>query len=254
MRNLPRLIPLLAAFAFLTLQASCAAEKKESLRSRLMVTGESDSKASPDTAIVVLSVVTQGTRALDAQQQNARKSDAVIQAVKQAAGADPDVKTSDYSLEPQRDWSGGMPRIKGYEARNSVTVTTGALDNVGAILDAATQAGANSVETVRFILREGKEARGHALGEASKQAMSKAEAMAQAMGGRIVRVVEEREGGFPAPAPSFDYGAATEYSSANSNANADFRAEMSKRTPVEAGTLNVRSQVFLIVEVEAQPR
>jgi len=259
MRNFPRLIPLLAATAILISAASCASEKKESLRTRLMVTGESDSKASPDTAIVVLSVVTQNTRALDAQQQNARKSDAVIQAVKQAAGSNSDVKTSDYSLEPQRDyWSSGMPRIKGYEARNSVTVTTQALDNVGALIDAATQAGANSVDSVRFVLREGKEARGTALGDASKQAMSKAEAMAQALGGRIVRVVEEREGGFPAPTPppGMDfynaqssgglYGALPDM-----NASAGY-AKASPRTPVEAGSLNVRSQVFLIVEVEAQ--
>lgn len=258
MRHVPRLFPfgirLLAATALLIFTASCATEKKESLRTRLMVTGESDSKATPDTAVVVLSVVTQNTRALEAQQQNARKSDAVIQAIKQAAGANPEVKTSDYSLEPQRDWWGGMPRIKGYEARNSVTVTTDALDNVGAILDAATQAGANSVETVRFILREGKEARGRALGEAGKQAMAKAEAMAQAMGGRIVRVVEEREGGFPAPAPTHSeatYGL-PDYASANSNANTDVRGL--RATPLEAGTLSVRSQVFLVVEVEAQTR
>ena len=257
MRNFPRLIPPLAATALLILAASCATEKKESLRTRLMVTGESDSKASPDTAVVVLSVVTQNARAIDAQQQNARKSEAVIQAVKQSAGENTDVKTSDYNLEPQRDyWSNGMPRIKGYEARNSVTVTTQALDNVGVILDAATQAGANSVDSVRFILREGKEARGQALGEASKQAMSKAEAMAQAMGGRIVRVVEEREGGFPAPVPppGMDFTAnGLPYLSANSNANMDY-AKALPRTPVEAGTLNVRSQVFLVVEVEAQPR
>lgn len=255
MRNFPRLIPLLAATALLTFNSACA-EKKESLRTRLMVTGESDSKASPDTAVVVLSVVTQNARALEAQQQNARKSDAVMQAVKQAAGATPEVKTSDYSLEPQRDWWGGLPRIKGYEARNSVTVTTDALDNVGAILDAATQAGANSVDAVRFILREGKDARGHALGEASKQAMAKAEAMAQAMGGRIVRVVEEREGGFPAPAsPPGMAEREAAYASSNSNANsyADF-AKALPRTPVEAGTLSVRSQVFLVVEVEAQQR
>jgi uncharacterized protein YggE len=254
MRNFPRLIPLLAATALLIFNAACS-EKKESLRTRLMVTGESDSKASPDTAIVVLSVVTQNTRALEAQQQNARKSDAVMQAVKAAAGANPEVKTSDYSLQPQRDWANGMERIKGYEARNSVSVTTDALDNVGAILDAATQAGANSVDTVRFILREGKEARGRALGEASKQAMSKAEAMAQAMGGRIVRVVEEREGGFPAPPPTLSEAAHNlpDYASANSNANMEARLS-ARTTPLEAGTLSVRSQVFLVVEVEAQPR
>jgi hypothetical protein len=37
------------------------------------------------------------------------------------------------------------------------------------------------------------------------------------------------------------------------NANMDM-AKMAPRTPVEAGTLSVRSQVFLVVEVEAQPR
>ncbi|HEX7955585.1 MAG TPA: SIMPL domain-containing protein, partial [Pyrinomonadaceae bacterium] len=189
MKNFPRLSPLLLAAA-LACAAACSEKKQESLRTRLMVTGESDSRVPPDTAVVVLSVVTQSTRALDAQQQNARKSEAVIQAVRAAAGANPEVQTSDYSLEPQRDWWGGLPRIKGYEARNSVTVTTTALDNVGAVLDAATQAGANSVDSVRFTLRDGLEARGRALGEAGKQALAKAEAMAQAMGGRIVRVVE----------------------------------------------------------------
>lgn len=259
MRNFPRLTLLLAAAALVSLNASCT-EKKESLRTRLMVTGESDSKASPDTAIVVLSIVTQSTRALDAQQQNARKSDAVMQAVKQAAGSNPDVKTSDYVLEPQRDYgSSGMPRIKGYEARNSLTVTTQALDNVGALIDAATQAGANSVDSVRFVLREGKEARGQALGDASKQAMSKAEAMAQALGGRIVRVVEEREGGFPAPTPPPGMDFYNAQSSGglyaglpNMSASAAYKSEA--RTPFEAGSLNVRSQVFLVVEVEAQPQ
>jgi uncharacterized protein YggE len=252
MRHFPRLVTLLMAAAALACAASCS-EKKESLRTRVMVTGESDSKVPPDTAVVVLSVLTQSTRALDAQQQNARKSDAVIQAVKQAAGSNPEVQTSDYSLEPQRDWWGGLPRIKGYEARNSVTVTTSALDNVGAILDAATQAGANSVDSVRFTLREGLEARGRALGEAGKQAMAKAEAMAQSMGGRIVRVVEQREGNFPAPPQPLAY----DYSAADASSNAELRAQSAKaapRTPVETGSLNVRSQVYLIVEVEAQPR
>src|SRR5215212_11565305 len=253
MRMIYRSLPLVLAAAALACAAACS-EKKEGLRTRLLVTGESDSRVPPDTAVVVLSVVTQSTRALDAQQQNARKSDAVIQAVKQAAGANPEVQTSDYSLEPQRDWWGGLPRIKGYEARNSVTVTTSALDSVGAVLDAATQAGANSVESVRFTLREGLEARGRALGEAGKQAMAKAEAMAQSMGGRIVRVVEEREGNFPAPPPQpgvYDYLSAS--TAANVNAEAG-SYKLSPRTPVEAGQLQVRSQVYLIVEVEAQPR
>lgn len=251
MRNIPRLLPPLFAAAALALAASCS-ERKEGVRTRVMVTGESDSKVPPDTAVVVLSVVTQSQRALDAQQQNARKSDAVIQAVKASAGAGPDVKTSDYSLEPQRNWNGNTMKIVGYEARNTVTVAVTALDNVGAVIDAATQAGANSVESVSFILREGNAARGQALADASKQAMSKAQAMAQAMGGRITRVVEEREGGFPErPAPPDEI--STYSANANANVGYDYRARASPRTPVEAGSLNVRSRVYLVVEVEARP-
>jgi uncharacterized protein YggE len=254
MRRVPRFLPLVVAAAALACAASCS-EKKEGVRTRLLVTGESDSKVPPDTAVVVLSVVTQSRGALDAQQQNARKSEAVIKAVKAAAGADPEVETSDYSLEPQRDWQGQMPRIVGYEARNSVSVTTRALDSVGAVIDAATGAGANSVDGVNFILRESNVARGKALGDASRQAMQKAEAMAGAMNGRIVRVVEQREGGFPErPTELTDNEASAGLSNANTYASALHAEARRARTPVAAGTLDVRSQVFLVVEVEAQPR
>ena len=248
MRNVPRLLlPLLASAVLLP---ACT-EKKEGVRSRVLVLGEADSKVPPDTAVVVLSVVTQSRRALDAQQQNARKSEAVIQAIKQTAGPNPDVKTSDYSLEPQENWNGNTARIVGYEARNTVTVNLTALDNVGAVVDAATGAGANSVEGVRFILRETNAARGQALGEASRQAMSKAQAMAQALGGRITRVVEEREGGFPERAAPPDE--ISDNAAANANVGYDYKARRAARTPVEAGPLNVHSQVFLTVEIETQP-
>jgi uncharacterized protein YggE len=252
MRNALRLLPLVFATAAFVLAAACS-EKKESLRTRLLVTGESESKAAPDTAVIVLSVVTQSKGALDAQQQNARKSEAVIQAVKQSAGASPDVKTSDYTLEPQRDWFGGLPHIKGYEAHNTVTVTTQALDNVGAIIDAATQAGANSVEGVSFILREGNQAHGQALADASKQAMTKAQAMAQSLGGRITRVVEEREGNFPeqlVPTAEMGIHALPDIAASSANTSTYMSA---RRTPVEAGSLDVHSQVYLIVEVETNP-
>ena len=256
MRSSPRSLPLLAALCALACFASCSEKPKEPVRTRLLVTGEADSKVPPDTAIVVLSVVTQSRGARDAQQQNARKSEAVINAVKTVAGANPEVETSDYSLTPQRDYSGQMPRIVGYDARNTVSVTTSALDTVGAVIDAATGAGANSVEGVSFILRESNQARGRALGDASRQAMQKAEAMAEAMNGRIVRVVEQREGGFPErPTALYE----DEAAQASSGGLSNMRAEASynrqaTRTPVAAGTLNVRSQVFLVVEVEAQPR
>jgi len=231
-----------------SLAAGCG--RVENMRTRVMVTGESDVRAQPDTAVVVVGVVTQSPRAVEAQQANARKSEAVINAAKQAAGEGVEVRTSDYSLSPQYSYGGGPPRISGYEARNSVTITTRQLDNVGAVIDAATQAGANNVEGVNFVLREGNPARRETLAEATKQAMGKAETMAQALGGRVVRVVEQREGGFENRPPLFEL---EERSAATSmNANMGVSARMSPRTPVLMGQLDVRSQVQLVVEIETR--
>ena len=69
---------------------------------RVNVTGDSIIQAQPDTAILTISVVTQARNALDAQQQNATKTDAVVRALKAAAGSGAEVKTSGYSLQPQR--------------------------------------------------------------------------------------------------------------------------------------------------------
>lgn len=243
-----------AALCVVALAAGAACGRKVEagpVRSRVMVVGESDAKSQPDTAVVTLSVVTQSKRAVEAQQANARKSEAVIEAAKREAGAGLEVKTSDYGLQPQREWWGGQPRITGYEARNTVTVTVADLDRVGALIDAATQAGANSVEGIRFVMREASPARREALAAATRQAMAKAEGMAEALGGRVIRVVESQEGGF-VPRPGYHWDGDEARLRAESM-NANVSAKMSPRTPVEAGTLDIKSTVQLVVEIEADP-
>ncbi len=70
--------------------------------SRVLVTGNAVVQAQPDTAILQISVVTQSRRALDAQQDNANKTDAVVRALRATAGAGAENKTSGYNLQPQR--------------------------------------------------------------------------------------------------------------------------------------------------------
>ncbi len=205
-----------------------------------MVAGDSIVQAQPDTAIVTISVVTQSRRALDAQQENATKTDAVVRALKAAAGAGAEVKTSGYSLQPMRVYKEGQPpTITGYEARNSVTVTMGELTKVGTVIDAAAQAGSNDVAGIAFTLRQDRPARDRALSEATREAMSKAQVIAQALGGRVVRIVEVQEEGFQQRPPQPLYQA---------------EAFMAKRdtvaTPIEVGSLDISSRVQLIAEVE----
>ena len=205
---------------------------------RVMVAGDSIVQAQPDTAILTISVVTQGRRAIDAQQENAVKTDAVVRALKSVAGAGAEVKTSGYSLQPQRVYKEGQPpAITGYEARNSVTVTTGELNKVGNVIDAAAQAGSNDISGIAFTLRQDRPARDQALSEATREAMNKARVIAQALGGRVVRVIEVQEEGLQRPpVPIYQTEA--------------LMAQRGVATPIEIGSLEVTSRVQLIVEVE----
>lgn len=207
---------------------------------RVMVAGDSIVQAQPDTAIITISVVTQARRALDAQQENATKTDAVIRALKAAAGAGSEVKTSGYDLQPQRAYKEGQPpTIIGYEARNTVTVTMSELNRVGTIIDAASQSGSNQISAIGFTLRQDRPARDRALSEATREAISKAQVIAQALGGRVVRIVEVQEEGFQQRPPQ---------------PYMEMAAGMVKRdsvaTPIEIGSLDISSRVQLIAEVE----
>lgn len=206
---------------------------------RVMVAGDSIVQAQPDTAIITIAVVTQNRQAISAQQDNAAKTDAVVRALKAAAGTGAEVKTSGYSLQPQRVYKENQPpTITGYEARNSVTVTLSDLTKVGSVIDASAQAGANDVAGIAFTLRQDRQARDRALSEATQEAVSKARVIATALGGRVVRIVEVQEEGFQQRPPVPIYQTET------------FMAKQSVATPIEVGSLDISSKVQVIAEVE----
>jgi len=207
---------------------------------RVLVTGDSIVQVQPDTASLTVSVVSQARRALEAQQDNANKSDAVVRTLKSAAGAGAEVKTSGYSLQPIRVYKEGQPpTITGYEARNSVTVILSDLSKVGPLIDATGQAGANDVNGISFTLRKDRPARDQALAEATREAVSKARVIAQALGGRIVRIVEVQEEGVDRPRPVYQ----AEFGDTRTTATA---------TPIEVGMLDITSRVQLIAEAEVR--
>lgn len=224
-----------------TEQATATPGRDDRRVTRVMVAGDSIIQAQPDTAILTISVVTQARNALEAQQQNATKTDAVVRALKAAAGTGAEVKTSGYSLQPQRVYKENQPpTIVGYEARNSVTVTTSELNKVGTIIDAASQAGSNEIAGIAFTLRQDRPARDRALSEATREAVSKAQVIAQALGGKVVRIVEVQEEGFQQRPPVPVY-----------QTESFAMARDKVATPIEVGSLDITSRVQLIAEVES---
>jgi uncharacterized protein YggE len=208
---------------------------------KVSVTGDSIVQAQPDTAILTVSVVTQGRNALEAQQDNANRSDAVVKALKSAAGAGAEVKTSGYNLQPIRAYKEGQPpTITGYEARNSVTVTMSDLTRVGTVIDATAQAGSNDISGISFTLKKDRPARDQALAEATREALSKAQVIATALGGRLVRIVEVQEEGVQPPRPIYQ--------------EFQMKTMSAAPTPIEVGTLDITSRVQLVAEIEVGQR
>ena len=229
----------LGAATILQAQTTTQATSDARRATRITVGGDAIVQAQPDTAILTISVVTQARRAIDAQQENATRSDAVVRTLKAAAGAGAEVKTSGYSVQPQRVYRENQPpTISGYEARNTVTVTMSDLEKLANVIDASSQAGANDIAGVAFTLRQDRPARDQAMKEATREAMSKAQVIAEALGKRVVRIIEVQEEGFQRP-PQPVY-----------QAEAFMVKRDSAATPIEVGSLDVSSRVLLIAEVE----
>jgi uncharacterized protein YggE len=113
-----------------------------------------------------------------------------------------------------------------------VRVTTDELALAGRIVDAAMEAGANTIDRLQFTLKDERPALARAIGQAALQAREKAHAIAAALGVKIVRVLRVEESGVGLR--SFE--------------RASFR-EMQAATPIEAGAIDVRATVTLTVEI-----
>ena len=194
--------------------------------------------AKPDQAQLDIGVVTQAPSAKAAADENAKRVDFMLDSLRKLLGQDADLKTISYQLTPNyiHPREGGQPRISGYSASNIVQVKTSDLTRVGDIIDTAYKSGANNIHSLQFNLKNDEAVRAQALREATAKAKSKTEAMASALGLKIIRVLFAEESG-PVVRPVY---AAMEM--------ADARAA-NVQTPVEPGTIEVRAVVTLTVEV-----
>src|SRR5437660_83011 len=211
--------------------------------SSIRVTGESLVSAAPDRVQIDVGVVTQAARSQEAASQNASRLDAVLAALHKVLGAGSDIKTISYSLHPNYQYhpNGGEPTITGYTASNVVRITLDDLAKIGSVIDGATAAGANHVQGIQFTVRDQERVRSQALREAATKARAEADALASALGLKVVRILTVEETS-PVVVPVRDGMFAA-------------RAEAARApTPIEAGTIDVTANVTLAVEVSAAAR
>jgi uncharacterized protein YggE len=172
--------------------------------SSIRVTGDAVVTAKPERAQIDVGVLTQERQAQNAATQNARQLDNIVAAVHKLLGPEADIKTINYALNPDYQYRpvGGRSSVTSYTALSVVRVTVDDLEKVGPVIDAATQAGANHVESVRYTVREPQVLHSQAVREAASKARANADALASALNLKIGRIVSvEETGDSPTSAP-----------------------------------------------------
>lgn len=197
-------IPLIALVAFTVGAVSQTDTKKvsaqyEQTKNYLSVNGRGKVLVQPDTAIVSLGIQTQGSTSKEAQEKNTLQTKQVTDALITLSIDRKDIQTEWYNIYPQYDYSeGGNNKITGYQADHNLNVTVKNLERVSAVLDKATEVGANSVTNVSYSVQNKESALDQARELAAKDAKAKAEKLGKIFSftlGKVTSVNEYSDSG-----------------------------------------------------------
>ena len=181
------------AVAALLLTALALPALAEGNPGKITVGGNATISLPADTAAVQIGVNTQNGTVQQAQKENAQIMAAVMEAIKALGVEDKDIVTSQFNVYSYYNYEtsllGKETRTQIYEVQNTVTVTVHDLSLIGAILDAAMEAGANTTYGISFSSTQANEAYQKALTRAVEDAMVKAQVLATAAGVQLGQLV-----------------------------------------------------------------
>lgn len=227
------LLVLVMAFGVFTLNAPnniSMADVNDTNTRLVTVNGEGKIVVTPDLAYIDLGVQTKNVDASIAQQENAKLMTEVIKAIK-AAGIDADdIKTTGYNLYQTYDYSADKQSDPYYVASNIVNVKIKDISKVGTIIDAASNAGANNVNNIRFTVSDDSQY----YQEALKLAMTNAKGKAAAIMSTFNKTPD-----MPYSVSEVSYGGTMYYDYSPAKA----LSESAVSTPIESGEITITANV-----------
>ena len=195
---------LLAMIAVGLCGAAAAQSEPAAVRS-ISVTGQGEASGPPDRAQVSAGVQTVATTVAQASKENQAIVDAIMRALAQQGIDKKNIQTSNYSIWPEQQQDPqqiNQVRITGYHVSNVVTVIVEDIDKVGEVLAAVTNAGANSIHGVNFMVEDSavleQRARAAAMADARTQAAELAK-LADVALGEVLTISMSSGGGYPMP-------------------------------------------------------
>jgi uncharacterized protein len=167
--------------------------------SAIVVVGEGEASAPPDTAEIQVGVVTLAASAAQALQANNFAVEKLFKALDARQIAKQDLQTSNFSVTPeykQGPQGQQLSQIVAYQVRNQLSVKIRQLTKLGPILDELVHGGANQVNGIGFSVADPSRILDTAREKAIADARRKADVYARAAGikaGKVLRIDEETE-------------------------------------------------------------
>ncbi len=197
--------------------------------------GTGKASATPDEATMSFGVTTQDKEAKAALDSASKTADQISSAVQKAGVDKKDIQTQNVSVYPIN--SPESAEITGYQASLNVEVTVRDLNDLSAVISAATNAGASNISGPRFDVADDATYQQQAIDEAVQDARKSAEAMAKAAGksvGDVLRISTSGSDFTPVPMASADV--------STRDAAID--------VPIEPGQLDITASVTVVFELK----
>ena len=214
----------------------------DNLTPTLTINGAATIKKPADQLNLSVGVITEAENAEAALQANSTKMKAVIAAIQAKQITNKEYATGQFNISPTYapypknpppEWT---QKINGYRVTNSLHIQTDKLDIAGEIIDAVSEAGANSVDQISFGLKDDRQHRQEAIKLATSYAKQDAEDLAVAANLKLGRIQQIWLDHAKAPEPRAKM----------------FAASLDRSTPIEPGDVTVNANVTIVYQVSPE--
>lgn len=230
-----RIVSVLVLLAFSVVLFACEDTDNITISSdtqnQMRVTSSATITKTPDIATSQIGVQTIAKEVDDAINENNKKADAIINALKNLGVDEKDIKTTSFNVYPQRDYANNNPNvIVSYQVDNMLYVTFRDITKAGKGLQTAINAGANNIYGISFTFSETESVINEARTKAIQNARTKAESMASAAGIELDKIISVNEVSSSSPIYSRDYS----------------KADAEGAVPIQSGEQDITVQVELV--------
>lgn len=203
------------------------------------VSGEGEESAIPDTANIHLGITNTNTSIANAQNQTNTVINKITSDLKNLGVEENNMKTTNYSVNPDYNYSDGQQRINGYTVSANIAAKVSPIDKLNQVIDIAVRDGANTIGGIQFIVNDEllEKLKQQARKEAIANAKKKAKDLANESGIILGRIINVSETGGPNPIPVPFYG------------RAESLPLTSEPTRIEPGQSTITSTITLSYEI-----